>query len=459
MKQKKVNIRKLILGLSTVGLLALTTTTSTYAWFKINSTAAVQGFDFEVIGGKGFMVSVDGGTYTNDLSLDKLKKAMVVSYSNGKYALGYETDDNGAITESDVLYKISYDSDGKEVKTKVEDLNSVYSETIDLIQLLQTTSFDGRNLTDLYKSTVTPGSGRYVEFGVYFKTTSTNSKDNLHYDIYLDGYGGKDNDGNKVEATKFTSVTTKVKLNASMNAVLYKDDGSKYLPYTPGETHEPTYKSGETISVYSSNAARISTTVSNKVIEEATYVLTSDTNVIEGKEYYVNNEGVYTLADVIVGDVIPDGTYYEFKDETYSYVVDESSTLIYELNDTEHLNTDLGSYATDYDENTEGYNLDDYYLYSSECNAMYTYYNKLRRSSQIKSLDYDELPKTIKSLPNVSSDDKSLEYDKIVTVSSGEDAKLVTFRIWLEGWDADCFDGLADSIDVRLTFGSKRVSN
>jgi hypothetical protein len=134
--------------------------------------------------------------------------------------------------------------------------------------------------------------------------------------------------------------------------------------------------------------------------------------------------------------------------------------LIYEINDTVNSKYDLGSYATTYNHLTDGYNISDYFLYSSECNAMYTYYNNLRRSSPLtgKEFTYGEQPKTIKSLPTVSSDDINLQYDKIVQVESGGDEKLVTFRIWLEGWDADCFDGLKNDIKVRLALSSKRVN-
>jgi hypothetical protein len=73
-------------------------------------------------------------------------------------------------------------------------------------------------------------------------------------------------------------------------------------------------------------------------------------------------------------------------------------------------------------------------------------------------MPYETLPKTIKSLPTKSSDNiTSNDYDTIVQVKSGEAEKLVTFRVWLEGWDADCFDGLSKKIDVRLALGSKKV--
>ena len=201
--------------------------------------------------------------------------------------------------------------------------------------------------------------------------------------------------------------------------------------------------------------------MSDKVQVDEGYEVTKNITFANGKTYYITNDNGLTFekASVEVGEEIPnDVTYYEFREKSYTYSQVDGSTLIYEINDTENPNTDLGSYATDYDENVAEHT-NDYYLYSSKCNAMFTYYNNLRRSSQINPMSYSELPKTIKSLPTVSSDNiQSSGYDTITTVESGKDEKKVTFRIWLEGWDADCFDGLANSIDVRLSFASKRVN-
>ena len=458
--KRKISIRKLILSLSTVGLLALTTTTSTYAWFKLNSKATVENFDFEVIGGKGFMVSIDGGTYTNDLKKEQIEKAMLVSISDGKYELGYEKDDTGKITKSDVVYEISYEH-GVKIKKEVEDVDALLERNISKIEMSPVTSRDGRTFENLVGVKQGASTGSYVEFGVYFKSTSNNPNDNLKYDIYLDGYGGLDNDGNKVLPTAFTSAETDVILNTDMNAVLFDENGNKYLPYTPGESHQYTYLADgtNTIRVYSTNAARISTTVGDRVDVEEKYELTTDTSFGD-KIYYTFNGTEYVEVNVNLGDEVLENTYYEHYDAKTIYEVDPDSSNIYEINDSQYGKYDLGSYATTYNHLTDGYNLDDYYLYSSECNAMYTYYNNLRQSSPLtgKEFIYGEQPKTIKSLPTVSSDDSSLTYDKIVQVESGGDEKLVTFRIWLEGWDADCFDGLSNAIKVRLALGSKRVN-
>ncbi len=458
--KRKMNLRKLILGVSAIGMLSLTLTTSTYAWFKISSEAKVEGFDFEVIGGKGFMVSIDGGTYTNDLKTEQIEKAMVASLSGGKYELGYETDEDGKITKSDVLYEIGY-SHGRKTKKEVENVPELLKAYMDNVQIAPVTSQNGRDFKNLVGISQSASSGNYVEFGVYFKSTSNNEKDNLKYDIYLDGYGGLDNDGNKVLPTSFTSSQTDVLLNTDMNAVMIDDDGNKSLPYTPGEDHPYTYIADgtKTIKVFSTNAARLSTTVGIREDVSEKYQLTTDENFGD-KIYYTTDDFItYTEAQVTLGDEIPENTYYEYFEAFTRYNVDSESSLIYEFNDTINGKYDLGSYATNYNHTRSDYNLENYYLYSSECNAMFTYYNNLRRSAQITELDYDTaLPKTIKSLPTVSSEDKSLKYDKIVTVESGKDEKLVTFRIWLEGWDADCFDGLKNDIKVRLALSSKRVN-
>ena len=44
--------------------------------------------------------------------------------------------------------------------------------------------------------------------------------------------------------------------------------------------------------------------------------------------------------------------------------------------------------------------------------------------------------------------------NKVITTlsSNAEEATKLTFRIWLEGWDADCFDGIAGNINALLSF-------
>ena len=108
-------------------------------------------------------------------------------------------------------------------------------------------------------------------------------------------------------------------------------------------------------------------------------------------------------------------------------------------------------------------------MYNSDVNAMYTYYNKLVSAERrLKALSYENLPTNIiNQLPSKdserltrveeASDADADHYKEMVTLKSGDAAKYLTFRIWLEGWDADNIDGLANPVDVRLSFASKRV--
>ncbi len=453
----KRRVKKLImLSVSTL-MAASSLATSTYAWFKLNSTATVENFNFEVVSGLGFEVSIDGVHYYTSLDLTQMKKAMVASYDPSMYQIrGVDEEGND---KADVLYKYN----GSQFKELPEsNAEAEMQAVLNKIKLLPATTLNGRDVADLYNGIYSTTSGRFLEFGVYFKATSDNPNDNLKYDIYMNGYDGLEDRGDQMVDTIFTSKTTNVPLSASMTAVRYSADGSKYV-------EELTSAGGGRIIVYSSNAARISTTESIYTYHPEKYYETTDQEIDTTKTYYTKDGLNYNIYEGI--EFIEDVIYYEYQPEYYSYDVNENSSLIYEINDTENLNTDLGSYATNYSEyNPTDQESNNYYLYNCDVNAMYTYYNHLRTDGNLqgKALDYNGLPKNIiRALPTRKSSDinkasspseaNDSTYYPITTVESGADAKLITFRVWLEGWDADCFDGLSNSIDLRLAFSSKRV--
>jgi hypothetical protein len=141
-----------------------------------------------------------------------------------------------------------------------------------------------------------------------------------------------------------------------------------------------------------------------------------------------------------------------------------TGTLIYELNDAVNGASNLGSYASTYSEEhaktDPDYSFEQDCLYGTRYSASYTYYTNLKQSDSLKNrlIAYSDLPTTIKDLTS-KDDDGNFTYNKrITTLSSGEDGKLITFRIWLEGWDADCFDGLGGTIQSQLSFSSKRIN-
>jgi hypothetical protein len=141
-----------------------------------------------------------------------------------------------------------------------------------------------------------------------------------------------------------------------------------------------------------------------------------------------------------------------------------TGTLIYELNDYVNGAMDLGSYATTYSATnwagfSDSYDIDLDHKYGHDFSASYTYYTNLKQNDSLAGylMDLDEIPTTISDLTSKDNEGNYIYNKKITTLSSGEDGKLITFRIWLEGWDADCFDGLGGAIQSQLSFSSKRI--
>ncbi len=355
--------KKIILGIISIMLLAVTFTSTTYAWFKLNSHAGVD-FEFKVNGGLGFLVSVDGENYSNDLTTDQIKIAMIQGYNPDRY-----------IVQNNSLKEISGDNYFDVSDDKV---NELFTKSLLLSPI---TSHDGLNFTNLAGSKVQQSSGKYIQFSVYFKATSELVEDNFSYNIYLCG-----EDIESINGTIATKTTIK---SNDVNIITLLDDMVLYNGTEEGLVVGPE-KTQKSINVYTSNALRLS-------IE--------DTSLEE-----------------------PKATIFELTDEN-----------------------DLGSYATNYNKETDASDLTDEQkeennrLYNSNYNAMFTYYNNLRPYSQLTAMNYEDMPKTVRTLSE----------DVILTnVKSGGPAKLLTFRFWLEGWDSDCFDGLSESINVKLLFNS-----
>lgn len=354
--------KKLFLSCMTLVFLIITFASTTYAWFKINSSAAVEGFDFEIQGGMGFVVSADGKNYKNSISSKEIKQLIIQGLDDELYQLI-----DGKLINQNTQQALSESQ-----------MDEVISERVLLMPL---TSHDGIALTDLYNASSTGKSGRFVEFSIYFKCASDYLDDGLVYDIYLNGEDQTDErTGATIPATSITSAPTSVSLKAPMTL----GDGTML-------------SRGDKIQVYSSNALRMS-------VQDTS----SDS---------------------------PKATIFELSDES---------------------DKNLGSYATDYNKETDTSDLSEEEkdildrLYNADKNAMFTYYNNLRTSSKLNKMKYEEMPQTVKSLAEEAT-------ARVTTVKSGFEANLLTFRFWLEGWDADCFDGLANSISVKLSFTSKRV--
>ena len=142
------------------------------------------------------------------------------------------------------------------------------------------------------------------------------------------------------------------------------------------------------------------------------------------------------------------------------------NNLIYEISDDRKY--DLGSYATNYDAYcaSNGITPDslEHNLYDCNSTAQYTYYNNLRSYAKQTPMEYSSLQSfnVINHLiTNAENKDENSEYYQkrqyFTTIKSGDKPHKLTFRFWLEGWDADCFEGISSSIRVNLSIGSDRV--
>lgn len=503
-------LRKTIMGVSALAFTAVALTTSTYAWFKIYSKASVQGLNLTANSGLGFMISVDGKNYKNDLTKEEIQGAILVNYASDRFGWKYDE-----ATKTSTLYDITkqaiYDNNNNFIGYDItydqpassEDIQKALKE----IELMPLTSKDGVRMTDLFDSEATISSGRYIEFQVYFKTTGTRgeyveatsiSQDNRYYqytepyyvktdslginvsDGNVDSYFYKENELDETETYKsgltvYNENYTYYKqffnvIDITEKAQDLLDNGEKVYELSNGYMYE-IYLNGEE----TTSEAKYSNGV---LIQEATTIsptrfTSKDIDVTLGADMKTIQNGVpvqlYGPTDTNpVGDKI---TVYGGNALRMS-ITDENAlsasggtkgSLIYELNDSKHGDSNLGSYATNYsdlyDVTDDNYSYELDYEYGYKYSASYTYYTNLKQTNELynRLMDFNSKPTTIKDL-TTKNDDGSYTYNKkITTLSSGEDGKLITFRIWLEGWDADCFDGLGGTIQSQLSFSSKRI--
>ena len=265
------------------------------------------------------------------------------------------------------------------------------------MKLRPRTTQDGLNFEDLYGSKLSLLDNTYISFDVYFKQASENPDEGLTYDIYLLGEDKVLDDGTNVKRSNITSERLDVNLRSFLKT--YDIASNEVISYSPGDILE----------TYASNALRLS---------------------IYDESKFENQTDIF--ADI-----------YEFPNEK-----------------------DLGSYATTYKAEDDNISTEEEKrlktkLYDCRYNAGYTYFNSLRNGLLLgEELKYERQNETDKVLPasirNITNID---DLPTITRVSSGEAGKKVKFTIWLEGWDADCFDGIANNVNICLSFTSKKVES
>lgn len=425
--------RKILMSIISIVLLLLTLSASTYAWMHNATQVSLSGFDFQAVGGYGFLISVDDTHFKTSVTTDEIKKAILYAQN----PLEYEFD-----AEGNLVTVVEEGSTSRALST--DEINNKIKE----IELRPMTSSNGYTFMGLGNTSLGDNYlSNCIEFSLYFKTTSDVLSDNLSYDIYLNGKDRTTSDGSEVKKTKLSSsydaVTLTNKLTSiDLSTLSYSDSGSLASFSTKQ------YVAGDVIKVYSANAMRFSAD-EETIISDSIYIKVEDGETyVEGDTYYTYDE--ITNSYVEVTDTLDENSDISNYYKLYTKSSTSHDAQIFEFYNSE----DLGSYSTNYTkENVADYDTAIAKLYDATFNASFTYYNNKKSQSPLTELDYEtELPKTVRF--DIDSDSDTIG-EKLTTVKSGQGSKKVTFRFWLEGWDADCFDGIAKSISVSLAFVAK----
>jgi hypothetical protein len=509
-------LRKTIMGVCALTCTAVTFTTATYAWWKNYTNATVQGLNITANSGLGFMVSVDGINYKNDLTADEIYGAMLVSYSPNEF--GFNPVDGKLYTKTaKPVFDENQNQTGYTYELDQPASTKTITDAIKNLELMPLTSMNGVDITDLYNSAASVKSGRFIEFQVYFKTVgnrgefkqATSVEAGKRYYSYTNPYyvplselsitlvNTLDTNGDQIPDEPDVSQYY-YKINGNDDSEAYKTNLAHYnKDYTYyKEFHhviditedaqnlldddKPIYEltNGYMYEIYLNGEEQTSDALfdNGTLIQEATHIsptrFTSEdktiplganmSTVLNGNPvnlYGPDADSITVFSSNAIRMSITDENAYEASKGA-------TGTLIYELNDAVNGASNLGSYASTYSEEhattDSDYSFEQDCLYGTRYSASYTYYTNLnlKQSDSLKNrlIAYSDLPTTIKDLTS-KDDDGNFTYNKrITTLSSGEDGKLITFRIWLEGWDADCFDGLEKSIQSQLSFSSKRIN-
>jgi len=412
-------IRKLVLGCVTVGFLATTLAATTYAWYKLGNAAFAESFEFNASTTEGFLVSIDGVTYKHKLSTEDMIKGMLYKYNSRTFAI--ENDELKYTMTDKVLSK--------------EELYKAYSENILLIPL---TSTDGVKITNLNRTALSASDGKFAEIELYVKCVSDDMistiengeevlKPSQKFELYLDGDGYDDGHVKAPKTNVWSGVSTPIKL-LNGKKMKYLDNDLNIVEKVGTELSNTPESM---VDVYTSNAFRFS-------VQDLGYETTKEVETVDETDSTITHtETINTTTKA-----------------------DLSDAHIFEIADSEELKYNLGSYATKYNLGvTQNFTILDK-LYNADYNAMYVYYNNIKEKDKLTQLLPDDHPTTITDLSNK---------DTVATVESGKVTKIL-LKFWIEGWDADCFDGLPGTIDedtsevlnsnpvnVQLLFNSRKV--
>lgn len=402
---KKSLIRKLISSIVAALFLVLTTVSATYAWFVTNTEAWVYDIGLDVTSGTGIYLSINGtGGKTTLTELDLMKAIIAKCGDNAENSEYYHID-----SSSNLIRSVT-DGGAGVILTDDE-----IKEVFDKIKMAPVTTLDGENFTEGYvdgnESIVNVTDGKYVQFDLYFTSNYSGSDDNHTVDVY---FYDNNNSQAEVEGLNPTQITSDEKVSTAQT-----------VSDTTSQSYANQYRLLTGLTTYSKTGDRAGSALNYASGSSGLVLKTADCVRFSTKTID------YNTSDTDAGVV-------------------NYNTKIYEPN------LGLGSYATDLDSEKYKDLGTEYYLkacsFDATKNAAFTYTNNMRgKGSTEPYLSYNDLPTIYNDFSN--------EESALVCQIKGQSATRVTFTIWLEGWDADCFDGIiGDYLNVTLSFTSNYPS-
>lgn len=342
--------RKLFISMFAVIFAAVAMVTSAYAWFTISGTAKAKAFEANVTAGDGIEISFDEVSWYNTISSKDMNKYLA-------YLAEIAADEDYATTHPFVDFDVAdLTAQGFEIKN----LTSQNGKKIEkMAEVNGGTAEEAKAFVD-----------GYIEFNLYFRSPSEGT-------VTLD------------PSTKFTS--TGINWTPDATVTNPQSNSGEYQTGIAAGSETP-------VTVYASNALRISVTGTINEAEETVIVARENAN--NGTDTTTKSFG--------------------------TAVAQASDDVLREENPAT-----VTSFATAY------------------ANA---------KNFTVNVAGGFTLPTDLTDIPEIN--EAKDNYVEVVELTEDNDwyTGTITVRVWLEGYDADCFNAiLKDHISVELVFTKLEV--
>lgn len=295
--------------------------------------------------------------------------------------------------------------------------------------------------------------------GIFISIDDVNYKENINNEdlikaIVKEGFDYSYNDkgklvddlGNVIDNNKLLGLFNQIKLNpvTSLDGISFND----YYGVEKKATSLEYYSFEIYVKLFDST---VSTPNSLDVVfKEETSIKSDSVDYLYYNDFYTYDKNTFVKvahSPKIINETDEAGSTISKRPTILVNAVDavrfsttsNDNTKIYELSEG------LGSYATDLDSDLEENK--ELAKYDANKNAGFTLLNA-SLSKPLNKMRYTDMPKTYKNITDAEA--------KVLTTLNKETSYKTKVKInfWLEGYDADCFNGIGKSkITTKFTFG------